>query len=163
MVVVSNTSPLSNLAIIGRLDLVREQLGSIIVPPAVRTELRRNPNLKGRTAIESGMAEGWIGASPLNGPVPDELMAALDLGEAEVLTLAVQIKASLVLLDDSAARAKASQLAIPFTGALGILRNARRTARIPSLKSEIKRLRLEARFFVSAALETALLISVGEA
>lgn len=43
MLVVSNTSPLSNLAIIRRLDLVREQLGSLVIPPAVQAELQRNP------------------------------------------------------------------------------------------------------------------------
>ena len=33
MLVVSNTSPLSNLAIIGRLDLLREQLRVVTIPP----------------------------------------------------------------------------------------------------------------------------------
>jgi len=39
MVVVSNTSPLSNLVLIGRLDLLREQLGQVTIPPGVRAEL----------------------------------------------------------------------------------------------------------------------------
>ena len=67
MLVVSNTSPLSNLAIIGRLELAREQLGSILIPPAVRTELSRNPHAAGRAAVEAGLAEGWIRVAPLNG------------------------------------------------------------------------------------------------
>jgi len=40
MRVVSNTSPLSNLAIIGHLGLVREQLGIVLIPPTVRAEAR---------------------------------------------------------------------------------------------------------------------------
>lgn len=163
MVVVSNTSPLSNLAIIWRLELAREQLGSILIPLAVRTELSRNPHVAGRAVVESAIAAGWIRAAPLTGLVPEDFIASLDIGEAEALALAIQSKASLVLLDDSAARLKASQLAIPFTGVLGILRKARRTGRIPSLKAELEKLRAEARFFISPALERTLLISVDEA
>ena len=36
---VSNTSPLSNLAIIGRLELLRERYERVVLPPAVKTEL----------------------------------------------------------------------------------------------------------------------------
>ncbi|MBI4661716.1 MAG: DUF3368 domain-containing protein [Verrucomicrobia bacterium] len=162
MPVVSNTSPLSNLTIIGRLDLVREQFGSVFIPPAVRVELSRNPHTVGRTALESAIKEGWLRVATLNGAVPTELNLNLDIGEAEALALAVETKASLVLLDESAARLKANQLGISVTGALGVLRKARRASRIPSLKTEIERLRVEARFFIHPALEKALLISVGE-
>ncbi len=160
--VVSNTSPLSNLAIIGRLDLAREQLGDLIIPSTVHLELGRNPHTGGRAALESAFAQGWIHVVALERRVPADLLAALDAGEAEALTLALQTKASLVLLDESAGRSCASQLAIPFTGVLGILRKARQTGRIPSLKTEIARLRTEARFFISPPLEKAVLKSVGE-
>ncbi len=39
MLAVSDTSPLSNLAIIGRLPLLREQFVEVWVPPAVVCEL----------------------------------------------------------------------------------------------------------------------------
>jgi predicted nucleic acid-binding protein len=39
MPVVSNTSPISNLALIGRLDLLREQFRKILIPEAVDREL----------------------------------------------------------------------------------------------------------------------------
>ena len=162
MLVVSNTSPLSNLAIIGRLELVREQLGAVVIPPAVQAELGRNPKLEARAALGTAMSEGWIRVMPLANPVPQDLLQALDLGEAEALSLAMQAKAALVLLDASAARSRAAQLGIRFTGALGILRWGRQTGRIPALKIEVQRLRVEARFFINPALEKALLISVGE-
>ena len=40
MRVVSNTSPISNLAIIGRLSLLRQRYGRVAVPPEVARELR---------------------------------------------------------------------------------------------------------------------------
>jgi predicted nucleic acid-binding protein len=159
MLVVSNTSPLSNLAIIGHLGLVREQLGNLVIPPAVRTELLRHPHPKACAEIEAAIQDGWIRVMPLAGAVPAALAASLDLGEAEALTLALEIKASLILLDESAARLQAGQLGLAFTG---VLRRAKQTGRISSLKDEVKCLRAKARFFVSPALEKALLISVGE-
>jgi len=162
MLVVSNTSPLSNLAIIRRLDLVREQLGSLVIPPAVQTELQRNPQPEARAALRNAMKAGWIRVMPLAEPVPSDFAQALDLGEAEALSLALQAKATLVLLDESAARLRAAQLGLSCTGVLGLLRRARQTGRIPSLKAEIYALRDEAHFFISPALEMALLISVGE-
>ena len=94
--------------------------------------------------------------------VPADLASALDMGEAEALALALETKADLVLFDESAARLKAHQLGFTHTGVLGVLRQARQTNRIASLKAEILCLRTEARFFVSPALENRLLISVGE-
>ena len=162
MLVVSNTSPLSNLAIIGRLELVREQLGNVVIPPAVRAELGRNPHPAARAALEAAIQEGWISVRPLAGALPGNLAASLDLGEAEALALAGESKAALVLLDESAAREMARQLGFNFTGALGVLCRAKQTGRIASLKVQINRLRAEARFFINPALEKALLISVGE-
>jgi uncharacterized protein len=162
MLAVSNTSPLSNLAIIGHLDLVREQLGVVAIPPAVEAELGRNPRVEARSALEAAIAKGWIRVTQLIRPVPPDLMLALDPGEAETLSLALEIKAGLVLLDESAARSQARRLGLSHTGALGILRRARQTGRIGSLKVEIKRLRDQAGFFINPALEKALLISVGE-
>ncbi len=163
MLVVSNTSPLSNLAIIGQLALVREQLGHVLVPPTVEAELARNPLPNARASLQAAIGEGWVEVRPLAGGVPPHLGARLDSGEAEALALAVEMKASLILLDESAARLCAKQLGLDFTGALGILRLAKRNGRISSLKEQVHRLRADARFFISPALEKALLISVGEA
>ena len=162
MRVVSNTSPLSNLAIIHRLDLVREAFGEVIVPPAVEVELSRLPHPAACHRLLIARQEGWLRVEPLAGNVPADFANELDAGEAEALALAMQSKARLVLLDETAARVKARQLGLPHTGVLGLLRHARQSARIPSLKNEMIRLRLEARFFIHPALERSLLASVGE-
>lgn len=162
MPVVSNTSPLSNLAIIGQLEQVRKQLGEILIPPAVRAELSKIPHNAAHLALEHALGEGWIRMRALTGHVPPDLAAVLDSGEAEVLALATEAKASLVLLDEAAARHKALNKGFAITGALGILRRAKQLGRITSLKEQIARLRTDARFFIHPALERALLISVGE-
>jgi hypothetical protein len=162
MLVVSNTSPLSNLAIIGRLELLRDQLGVICIPPAVHTELGHLPMPQAREALGAAFRTGWLQVRPLAKAVPAGLVVLLDNGEAEALSLALEQKADLVLLDESAARANALQLGLAHTGVLGILRHARLKGSIPSLQTEILRLRSEARFFISPILEKQLLRSVGE-
>ncbi len=39
MIVVSNTSPLSNLAAIGKLELLQQLYGKVFIPPAVYQEI----------------------------------------------------------------------------------------------------------------------------
>ena len=90
---------------------------------------------------------------PLTAPVPPAFAAALDPGEAEALALAAQVKATLGLLDESAARLKASPLGIPHIGMLGVLLRAMQSGQILSLAIEIRKLRQDARFFVGPALE----------
>jgi uncharacterized protein len=163
MLAVSNTSPLSNLAILDRLDLLRVQFGSVTIPKAVQLELSRLPNHAARQRLDFCFEEQWLCVTPLSSVVPVDLVVALDPGEAEALALTVQLNASIVLLDEAAARQRARKFHLPHTGVLGVLRHARLTGRIDSLKAEILRLRADARFFVAPALEKALLISVGEA
>jgi predicted nucleic acid-binding protein len=47
MPVVSNTSPILNLAIIGRLDLLRQQFSEVLIPPMVLQELKVDTELPG--------------------------------------------------------------------------------------------------------------------
>ena len=58
--VVSNTSPLTNLAAIGRLDLVREQLRDVLVPSAVWAEMSALPHEGGRRALMVARESGWL-------------------------------------------------------------------------------------------------------
>jgi len=60
MSVVSNTSPILNLAIVGRLSLLREQFGEIWIPAAVLEELRVGEDLPGSHAVREAMKAGWF-------------------------------------------------------------------------------------------------------
>jgi predicted nucleic acid-binding protein len=52
MVAVSDTSPISNPAFIGRLDLLIAQFEEVCIPEAVRAELERMPKLEAKCSIE---------------------------------------------------------------------------------------------------------------
>src|ERR1041385_4773623 len=130
MLVVSNTSPLSNLAIIGRLDLVREQFGKIVVPPAVEAELKRNPIPAARTRLDGAFASEWLRVQRLTLPVPGAVQRDLHRGEAEAIALALELKAERVLLDEADARLRAKEFGLAHTGALGVLQKARQGGRL---------------------------------
>lgn len=55
MPVVSNTSPIMNLAIIGELSLLRDQFGEVLIPGAVFEELRVEEDLPGSQNVRDAL------------------------------------------------------------------------------------------------------------
>jgi len=163
MVAVSNTSPISSLSIIGRLELLRSQFSEVLIPEAVRTELERMPIPSAKALIESAIRDRWLRRRDVaNLQLAAALGNDLDQGEAEAIALATEIQADILLIDEKEGRSFARQAGIPVRGVLGILVRARAKGEIPSVKAEIDALRSRAGFFISASLEAEVLRSVGE-
>jgi uncharacterized protein len=163
MVVVSDTSPLSNLAIIGRLELLREQFVEVWMPPAVARELAALNSPPAQALLSSAMRSGWLKEMPLpsSAPFPAELRG-LDAGETEALRLALCVAADGVLMDEKEGRQCAASLGIRTIGVLGVLISAKQSGSLSSLRGEIETLRRDAGFFVDKALESRVLGMVGE-
>jgi predicted nucleic acid-binding protein len=53
MLVLSNTSPVLNLAIVGQLQLIRQQFGQVQIPPVVLSELRVEEDRPGSEEIRA--------------------------------------------------------------------------------------------------------------
>lgn len=163
MPVVSNTSPLSNLAIIGRLELLRERYGTVLIPPAVHRELAALSHALGKSRIKAALHDGWLRIAPLDTGTPAPVLPhELDPGETEAITLSIQVAAEKVILDDALGRAAAKHLGLKFSGLLGELVFAKLAGRIPTVRDEINLLRRDARFFVSAEVEAVILAQSGE-
>ena len=60
MPVVSNTSPLLNLAIVDHLSLMYEQFGEILIPQAVLEELQVEEGLPGSQTMREATEKGWL-------------------------------------------------------------------------------------------------------
>lgn len=73
----------------------------------------------------------------------------LDSGEAEAIALAIQHKASLILLDESNARKIAHLYGLKVTGVIGILIKAKMERKISSLRIELEKLRQYASFWIN--------------
>ena len=94
MPVISNTSPLLNLAIIDHLFLLPEQFGQIYIPPAVFTELKINQDLPGSRALEAAVNQGWLISQAVENTLLVNLLRRdLHQGESEAIALAVECSA----------------------------------------------------------------------
>jgi predicted nucleic acid-binding protein len=150
MLVVSNTSPILNLAIIDRLSMIREQFTTVTVPKGVLEELRIGENLPGSKTITDALDAKWLQVEEVQDSAMLRILKReLDAGEAEAIALALEIRAQWVLLDESEARRIAKDLGLKVTGVLGILLRACSQKRVSSLRSEMERLREKAGFYIS--------------
>jgi len=153
MRVVSNTSPILNLAIVDHLDLLHEQMGEVIIPPKVVEELRLDEALPGVAVIKRAVADGWLQVQPITDlTLLRALSRDLDAGEAEAIALALQIGADLLLLDERDARRVASSLTLKVTGVIGVLLRAHHEGRISALEPILADLEEIAGFFVGREL-----------
>ena len=133
MPIVSNTSPVLNLAIVDHLSLMYEQFGEILIPQAVFEELRVEEGLPGSQSIREAIEKGWLGVKEAKDQIFVKVLRAdLDKGEAEALALALQVKAEWVILDEREGRRVAKSLGLKVIGVLGVLLRAQREGRLQS-------------------------------
>jgi len=90
------------------------------------------------------------------------IIKRLDRGESGAICLSIELKASLILLDESEARRIADIYNLKKTGVLGILLKAKKEKIISSLREEIRKLKENAGFFISKELEESLLKEADE-
>lgn len=160
---VSNTSPISNLASIGRLELLKSQFSGIRIPDAVAKELMAHPDPDSQTAIQNAIRDQWIEiATPRDSGMLRLLLPQLHRGEAEAIALAAEVKADVVLIDEQEGRQLAARTGLAVTGVLGVLLRAKGLGELQTVKPEIDLLRSKAHFFVSSTLEAKILASAGE-
>ena len=151
MIVVSDTSPITNLAAISYLDLLQHLYGFIIIPIAVYDEMVRVDKIvPGALEVQN---YSWIKTQKIINTQQvkalRESQENIDLGEAEAIILALELKADLLLMDERRGRAVASSYGLSLTGLLGVLVQAKKTGLIPAVKPLIEQLIKEADFRVS--------------
>lgn len=120
MIVVSDTSALSNLAIVNHLWLLEVIYQNVIIPEVVATELAAARN----STISAILKLGWIQTQSLiNSQLAEQLQQerGLDAGEANAIALAFELQADDLLIDERLGRQEAIRLGLPIIGILGIL------------------------------------------
>jgi predicted nucleic acid-binding protein len=163
MLAVSNTSPISNLASIGRLELLRSQFSAIWVPGAVAEELMAHPDPFAQNLIQRPIEEQRIKVGKVEySRLLRLLLLQLHQGEAEAIALATELKADMVLIDEQEGRQLASKTGLAVTGVLGILLHAKRAGTLTAVRPEIDLLRSKAHFFIAAPLEARILSAAKE-
>ena len=122
--IVSNATPLIYLSKIGRLDLLRDIFGEIIIPKEVKTEVvDRGKELKKKDAyiVESAIKDGWIKVKE-NKLI--EVAIDVQRGERAVISLAKNLGMGDVLIDEVSARTSAKLEGLHPRGTLFVLLKA---------------------------------------
>jgi len=154
--IVSNASPLINLARIGKLGLLQNLYGELIIPGAVWQEIVVEG--AGQPGAEEVKAADWIKQQDVtNRHLTKALKQELDTGEAEAIALALEIGADLLLMYEHLGREVARHLEVRYTGLIGVLIEAKRKGFIASIKPCLDQLRDIAGFRLSEKLYTRVL------
>ncbi|WP_263416827.1 hypothetical protein [Terriglobus albidus] len=122
MIIVADTSPLNYLILLGQQDLLLTMYGSLIVPRAVLIEMQ---HAAAPMAVQRWAANppSWVSIrSPKQ--IDDTLPDALGAGEREAISLALELHADVLLIDEWAGRNEAETRSIPAAGTLAVLLNA---------------------------------------
>lgn len=122
MIVVSDTSPICYLLLIGEIKLLPQLYGQVLIPRIVQQELsdKRSP-----IAVKNWIEKPpqWLIIQDVTVPV-DKDLESLDAGEKAAIILALQERANLILIDETLGRKVARNKGLRVTGLLGILDRA---------------------------------------
>lgn len=151
MIVVSNTSPISNLAKVGQLNLIQQLYGAILIPRAVHEELL--DERAGETVTTAVQSATWLEIQSVQDQeLVNELRSRVNVGEAEAIALAVEVEATRLIIDERLGRQAASDLGVKITGVLGILLLAKHQKLIVVVKPIMDDLTAQANFRISSQL-----------
>jgi len=163
VIVISDTSAITNLAAIQHLQLLCQLYNQVTIPEAVYRELTEiDPPVPGTLEVQ---AAPWLEVRQvINRKAIERLQieARLDLGESEAIALALELNADLLLIDERRGRAEADRLGVRITGLLGILVEAKQKNLIVAVKPLMDALITTSDFRVSSALYNQILDIVDE-
>ncbi len=137
--VICNATPIISLALIGHLSLLGKLYDQVLIPPAVVAEV--NAGGPKRIGVSEFQEARWLIQRPLTDPRRADLLVDLDRGEAEVIALAQELNADLVIIDERLGRRHAQRLGMSITGTLGVLLRAKQRGFIPEITPLVTDLR----------------------
>lgn len=140
MIVVSDTTAISNLLKVGRIELLSVLFGRVIIPPAVQNEL-----LAWHESVPT-----WIEIiAPRDLSRVERFRREIHIGEAEAIALGLELDADWVLVDDSEGRRLARTEGAHVLGLMGVLLLAKRQGHLVEVRTLVDELIETAGFFLS--------------
>ena len=158
MLVVSDTSPITNLIQIDLLHILKDVYGQIIIPQTVYEELCEIQAQKQLLDQQS-----WIHIlAAQNTLLVSSLEIELDSGESQSIALSIELNADFLIIDEIKGRKKAESMGIKIVGLLGTLLKAKDLGIIPEIKPFIEKLTNEVGFHINPLLKNRVLEIAGE-
>ena len=160
--VVVNSTPLIALCHVGHMDILKAMYECVYVPEAVYCEISAKPESICKNYIDNAIQQGWISVRHIHNKLAKSVFKTqLHDGEVEVMILAKEMDADLIILDDQNARKYAKHLGLTITGTLGVLIKAKQLGYIPVLNPILTQL-LEHHIYISEELILNCLEQAGE-
>lgn len=152
--VIVNSTPLIILYKIGHLDILQKLYQNIFIPTAVYQEVTAT---RDSVCIQIMTASEWIHVMPIQDNAEKKMYKAkLHAGEAEVMILAQELQADLVIIDDNAAKKTAKYLGLAVTGTLGILLRAKQQGIVNTVSPLLTEMKKHG-FYIDSRLESLVL------
>src|SRR4051794_26139211 len=124
MTVIADSTPLIALSGIGRLAVLRELYGHVIIPQSVfREVVDAGQNRPGMNEVSSA---SWISVRVVPSPRAEVVSSGtLDEGELDAIILALSEPEPLLIIDELAGRREAQRRGLNVIGTIGILEQAK--------------------------------------
>jgi predicted nucleic acid-binding protein len=147
MLVLADSTPLISLARRGLFDFLHALYGRITIPPAVYREVvTEGRGRAGSQETEVALTTGWTEMIPLQDPEAAQRLRARFLigdGESEVIALAQECRAALILIDEERGCRCAEELGYHVLRTVGVLLQAKGRGHITTVKEHLEALRVE--------------------
>jgi predicted nucleic acid-binding protein len=156
--VVANNTPLVALWSLGKLDLLRDLFGQVLIPQAVESEFLAFDRVSRQDALTH---TPWIEVVAVTEQRRALAYLGLDEGESEVLALAEERDAQLILMDERKGRRYAQRMGFAVTGTLGLLLLAKEEGLVQSVRALVRELQ-ESGLYLSPALVARAIELAGE-
>ena len=122
MIVIADTSPLNYLIRLGHPDVLREIYGRVLVPHPVLIEMQ-HPEAPPEVRDWASTPPPWLEEVHVQ-QLDTSLAVELGPGEREAISLALEVRADVLLIDERAGRQEAEARHIAVAGTLAVLLQA---------------------------------------
>ena len=163
IIVVSDTSPIRALGNLGLLNVLEQLYDEVIIPQAVALELSQAPIGQSVIALDNLAKYSFLRIETVSQSAElTQFLRELDRGESEALTLALKLRADLILIDELAGRSAAKRSGLEVIGVLGVLLKAKHQGLIESVAPPLNDLQTNYQFFIGEDLRLQILRAAGE-
>ena len=161
--VISDASPLIGLAIVDGFAWLPQLFGEVWIPPSVHGEVLPGVAARGEVEIAAAIKRKAVRVWKKAIHSPAVALPDLDEGETDCICIALSLgdASALILMDERAGRAVATEFSIRVAGTAAVIGLAKKRGLIDSARARFERLHATD-FRISAAVIQAVLRDVGE-